>query len=115
MKHPLREILAHFAKHAEHTHDAAVQATYDLGHGAGAEEVKVKLLEGDKELHRDLDTRHRAKIEAERDTKDAADAAADPQPAAGDSDDDKEDAATGQQSQKSEDAAAGQATQGAKT
>lgn len=39
MKHPLRDILGHFSKHAGHTHEAAVQATYDLGHAAGKAEA----------------------------------------------------------------------------
>ena len=40
MKHTLREILAWFAKHAEHTHEAAAQATYDLGHERGLADAK---------------------------------------------------------------------------
>lgn len=46
MKHPLREILAHFAAHVGHTHEAAVQATYDLGHATGREEAKAEFAAG---------------------------------------------------------------------
>jgi hypothetical protein len=35
-KHTLKEILGIFATHAGHTHEAAVQATYDAGHAAGS-------------------------------------------------------------------------------
>lgn len=45
-KHTLKEILAHFGKHAEHTHEAAAQATYDLGHAAGREEAKAEFAAG---------------------------------------------------------------------
>ena len=40
-KHTLRDILSIFAKHAEHTHEAAVQATYDAGHAQGLIDGKV--------------------------------------------------------------------------
>lgn len=47
MKHTIREILAHFAKHAEHTHEAAAQATYDLGHAAGKAEALAEQKAAD--------------------------------------------------------------------
>jgi hypothetical protein len=34
-KHTLKEILGIFASHVGHTHEAAVQATYDAGHRQG--------------------------------------------------------------------------------
>ena len=45
-RHTIKEILAHFAHHVQHTHEAAVQATYNLGHAAGQAEVKDEILAG---------------------------------------------------------------------
>lgn len=89
MKHPLREILAHFAKNAEHTHEQAVQATYDMGHAQGVADAK--------------------------ENQDAAEAAKPvPQRRSGDSDD-EQDAAPGQSSEEGKDAKAGEASKTAKT
>lgn len=62
MKHSLKDILGIFSAHAGHTHEAAVQATYDAGHAAGVAEVKDKLMDGDDALHKELDARYRAKL-----------------------------------------------------
>lgn len=42
-KHTLKDILSIFSTHAQHTHEAAVQATYDAGHAAGQAEAKETL------------------------------------------------------------------------
>lgn len=97
MKHSLKEILAIFSLHVQHTHEAAVQATYDAGHAAGAEEVKAKLLANDEALGTELMARDKAE-------KDAADAAKNPTPE-GESDDSKNEKdpdATGQEAAKTE-------------
>lgn len=71
-RHTTKEILATFAKGAEHDHEAAAQATYNLGFAAGEESIKEKILASDDDLHREIDERHerardaaRAKAEAE--------------------------------------------------
>jgi hypothetical protein len=86
MKHTLKEILAHFAVGAQHTHEQACQSTYDLGFAAGAESVKVQVLAGDKDLRREIDERHEAEV--------------------GESDAKQEDAPAGTKSQKGKDAGA---------
>jgi hypothetical protein len=42
-KHTLKDILQIFAKHAGHTHEAAVQATYDAGHAQGVADTLEKV------------------------------------------------------------------------
>lgn len=64
--HTLKEMLAAFAAAAQHTHEAAVEALYKLGHSTGAEEVKAKLLAGDQALEQELTTRHTAEVTAAR-------------------------------------------------
>lgn len=48
-KHPLKEILAFFAQHANHTHEAATQATYDLGFEKGKQYATEQFEAGLKE------------------------------------------------------------------
>lgn len=85
-KHTLQQILGIFAANVGHTHEAAVQATYDAGHDAGLavgastildsqraalreegreagraegmEIIKIKLLGEDKDLMAELEERH---------------------------------------------------------
>jgi hypothetical protein len=68
-KHTTQEILAAYSKGSEHSLEAAAQATYDLGFGAGEEAIKVRMLAGDPELRTEIDERHKT-------DKVAADAAA---------------------------------------
>lgn len=42
-KHTIKEILSIFAAHVGHTHEAAVQATYDAGHARAREEFAAGL------------------------------------------------------------------------
>jgi hypothetical protein len=39
----LKELLAHFSKHAEHTHEAAVSAVYELGRNDARTEFQAGL------------------------------------------------------------------------
>jgi hypothetical protein len=76
-KHTLREILAHFATGAQHTHEAAAQGTYDLGHGRGLEDGKAQVIEAltdpDREKHEtlydEIDARYRERSKAAREAK----------------------------------------------
>jgi hypothetical protein len=46
MKHTLREILAHFAFHVQHTHEAAVEATYNLGYETAVAATRAEFAAG---------------------------------------------------------------------
>lgn len=46
MKHPIKDILAIFAGGATHTHEKAVQDTYDAGHAAGKAEAQDEFKAG---------------------------------------------------------------------
>lgn len=43
-KHTLKQILGIFANHVGHTHEAAVQATYDAGHAQGRTDAEAAAL-----------------------------------------------------------------------
>jgi hypothetical protein len=45
-KHTLKEILGIFASGAGHTHEKAVQDTYDAGHAAGKAEAQAEFQAG---------------------------------------------------------------------
>lgn len=46
-KHTLKAILGIFANHAGHTHEAAVQATYDAGHAQGRTDAEASAAAGE--------------------------------------------------------------------
>lgn len=67
----VKQMLAAFSAAAAHTHEAAVEALYKLGHSHGVEEVKAKLLAGDQALHDELNARHDAEVKANQVAADA--------------------------------------------
>jgi hypothetical protein len=53
-KHTPKEILEHHEKGAQHTHESAVQGTYDLGYARGEADVKERAVHKDPELAKEI-------------------------------------------------------------